>query len=212
MDPTSVKLLSLLGPQILPLTNAHDSGFGYHHEEEIEESISPTVSQHQKYNTIAGIQVVNDSPVSVVREKICVLARHKVPQRSISPIGTQNMEGNIPGNVQTVNDSPVSAVVNEKIRVPAKRKAPPGVSKVGDISGYVPAKKLCMEDRSQTEDELANLKRDSYIRQNKVLDVQLETAELHAAETELAIKQAQLKYEEIRLQEISTTVYNHANL
>lgn len=166
----------MLGTQILPLVNLHDSGSDYHHDvieidtsdsflvpnDSLEEDISLT-SGHDKENTIQNSQVD-------------------------------------PSSVET-----------GKIRFSAKRKAPQNVSKADAIGGYVQAKQMRLNDRSKIEEELVTLKREHFLKQNKLLDEQLETAKLQteAAQLEIIIKKTQVKYEEVRLQQI-TGVFSFA--
>lgn len=125
-------------------------------------------------------------------------------QKELISSGTHNIDDN-------THEITLSDIVLQKIRVPAKRKAPPSVTKVGEISEYVHAKKMRLEDRTKTDDELVDLKRENYIKQNMLLDKQLETANLEkeAVELEIIIKKTQQKYEDTRLQQI-TGAYSFA--
>lgn len=165
----------MLGTQILPLVNLHDSGSDYHHD---------------VIDTSESSLVPNDA----LEEDISLTSGHDISENTIQ-------------NSQVEQ----STVETGKIRFSAKRKGPQNVSKADAIGGYVQAKKMRLNDRSKIEDELVTLKREHFLKQNKLLDEQLETAKLQteAAQLEIIIKKTQVKYEEVRLQQI-TGVFSFA--
>uniref|UniRef100_A0A336MHR2 Regulatory protein zeste n=1 Tax=Culicoides sonorensis TaxID=179676 RepID=A0A336MHR2_CULSO len=187
LEPTSVKLLSMLGSQILPLKNLYDSGSDYHHG-------SPSSSP--------SIETLEDITSSVI-SPVIDYCENSVNETLTEPT-VESIVVDICDNVVTeaLIETTVEPVVNEKIRFSVKRKS--HVNKLDDISSNVQAKKVRLDDRSRIEHELVELKRQNYTKQNKLLDIQLETAVLQneAAQLEISIKKTQAKYEETRLEQL----------
>uniref|UniRef100_A0A336MP45 Regulatory protein zeste n=1 Tax=Culicoides sonorensis TaxID=179676 RepID=A0A336MP45_CULSO len=182
LDPTSVKLISMLGSQILPLKNLYDSGSDYHHG---SSSSSPTI-ETLEHNTSSVISPVIDYCENSVGETLT--------EPTVEPI--------VVDSENAVTETTVGPLVNEKIRFSVKRKS--HSNKLDDITSNVQAKKVRLDDRSRIEEELVELKRQNYTKQNKLLDIQLETAKLQneAAKLEVSIKKTQAKYEETRLEQL----------
>lgn len=220
LEPTTEKLLSMLGTQVKPLVNLVDCGSVYHHGPVDDESSCEVAANIEVTNdeviddpNIEIIYVDNTAPSAVNTQKgltrkfplsnddvVYVDKPIKVPTAaSIHKVSSRKFPlSNDDANLEDILVEKTTTVPQaSNIQKVASRKFPPSNKRkeTDRNDDYIAAKKVRLDEKSQKEEELVELKRRHYLTQNIILELQLSTAKLQndAAALDVQIKTEELK-------------------